>query len=157
MVLQYFIIIQFIHCIPGGYDHIWLMASFQEIQILIDRICSPPIPISVFCSDRGRKYIQPTLLSPEIPPFGRIKMLIQRPRIILRQYSNFLNMGIRHITQCKINCPVAGCNGHRRNRPFRGQSLHPPVVAACQNDSYCPHARSPAFINISPLGRTPPI
>ena len=39
MVFQDFVVIQLVHTVTGSDDHIGLMASFQEIQVLIDGIC----------------------------------------------------------------------------------------------------------------------
>ena len=82
-------------------------------------------------------------------------MLMQGPGIVLGQHCHLLNMGIRHVAQCKVNAPIASGNGHCRNRPLVGQFAHPVVVAACQNDSYCPHNTPPALIKVSPLSSTP--
>ena len=77
MVLKHLIIIHLIYRIAGCNDHIWLMASLKEFQILVDRICRSSVPVSVICRDRRSEHIQAALLSSKIPPFGGIQMFIQ--------------------------------------------------------------------------------
>ena len=70
MVFQNFVIVQLVHTVTGCDYHIRFMASLQEIQVLIDRICGSLIPEAVIRSDRRCKYKQSSLFSTEIPPFG---------------------------------------------------------------------------------------
>ncbi len=155
MVFQYLIVIQLIHRIAGSDDHIRLMTPPQEVQVLVNGIRRPPVPVAILRRNGRCKNIQAALLSSKIPPLGRIQMLVQRPCIILCQHRDSLNVGVRHVAQRKINGPVAGCDRHRRNRALRRQCLHPSVVASRENNPYCSHTRSPAFINVSPLSSTP--
>jgi hypothetical protein len=46
------------------------MTVLQEIEILINSICSSLIPETVFFGDSRSKYEKTALLSSEIPPFG---------------------------------------------------------------------------------------
>ena len=69
MVIQHFVVIQFVHAVAACHDDIWLMASFQEINILCQRICRTAVPVTVVCGDRRCKNIQTTLFSTKIPPF----------------------------------------------------------------------------------------
>ena len=135
MVFQNFVIIQFIYTITGCDDHIGFMASLQKIQVLINRICGSLIPEAVIRSDRRCKHKQTSLLSSEIPPFGRAQMLIQRSCVVLCQDCNFRNMRIGHITQCKVNAPIASRYRHRCDGTSVGQFSHPVVITACQNNS----------------------
>ena len=77
MIFQHLIIIHLIYGVPGCNDHVRLMAFLQKIQILIDRVRRTSVPISVVCRYRRGKYIQPPLLSSEIPPFGGIQVFVQ--------------------------------------------------------------------------------
>ena len=76
-------------------------------------------------------------------------MLMQGPGIVLGQHCHLLNMGIRHVAQCKVNAPIASGNGHCRNRPLVGQFAHPVVVAACVSTVVACKAK-PAAKSISP-------
>ena len=132
------------------------MAFPEEIKILINRVCRSAVPVSIIVRDRWRKYIQASLLSAKIPPLGRIEMFIQGSCIILSKHCNFLNMRICHIAQRKINGTITACNRHGGCRTLGSQFPHLPAIPACQNNSYCSHTLSPAFINVSPLSSTPP-
>ena len=76
MIFQYLIIIQLVHCITGGDDHIRFMTFSQEIKVLINSIRRSPVPVAVIGSDRRSKNEQAALLSAEIPPFRGIQMFI---------------------------------------------------------------------------------
>ena len=68
---------QLVHCISRCNDHIWLMAFLKKVKILINRIRSSSVPVSILHCNRRCKYIQTTLFSSKVPPFGRIQMFIQ--------------------------------------------------------------------------------
>ena len=70
MIFQHLIVIHLIYGIPGCDDHVGFMAFLKEIQILTDRICRSPVPVSVICRYRRGKYIESPLLPSEVPPFG---------------------------------------------------------------------------------------
>ena len=77
--------------------------------------------------------------------------------LVLRQNCNFLNMGICHVAQGKIDASITSCNRHRCNRPLVRQFSHAVVISAGQNNSNCSHACSPSFaLMICPLSRIPP-
>ena len=118
MIFQHFIVIHLIDTITGRNYHIGLMAAFQELEILIDCICSALIPEAVFLGNRRCEYKKSSLFSAKIPPFGRTQMLIQRSGIVLCQHCHFLNMRARHIAQRKINTSIASGNGHSCNCPL---------------------------------------
>ena len=44
-------------------------------------------------------------------------------------------MRIRHITQCKIDCPVTGCDRHRCRRSAVRQLLHPLCTSPCRGSN----------------------
>ena len=48
MIFQNFIIVQLVHAVTRSDDHIRLMTSLQEIQVLVDRISGTLIPEAVF-------------------------------------------------------------------------------------------------------------
>ena len=83
-------------------------------------------------------------------------MLIQRPGVILGKHSHFLNMGIRHIAEGKVDGSVAAGYRHGRDRPLIRQLPHPVVVSSCKNDPKRSHALSPSFAFITrPLSSLP--
>ena len=76
MIIQYLVVIQFINAVSCRDDHVRFMTSFQEIDILINRIRSAPVPKPVVCGQSRCKHIQSALLTAEIPPFGGTQMFI---------------------------------------------------------------------------------
>lgn len=86
-----------------------------------------------------------------------LRLLVDAVLIVLRQNCNFLNMGICHVAQGKIDASITSCNRHRCNRPLVRQFSHAVVISAGQNNSNCSHACSPSFaLMICPLSRIPP-
>ena len=69
MIFQNFIIVQLVHAVTGSDDHIRLMTSLQEIQVLVDRISGTLIPEAVFFGDSRCEYKHTALLTAEVPPF----------------------------------------------------------------------------------------
>lgn len=55
-------------------------------------------------------------------------MLIQAAGIILRKHSYLIDMGIGHITECKVDTPVTSRNGHRTYRALLGQLPDPVII-----------------------------
>lgn len=82
-------------------------------------------------------------------------MFIQGTGIVLGQYGYLPNVGIGHVAEREINCPVASRNRHSRYGTPVGKIFHPMIVASCQNNTCCFHIRSPAFIKVSPLTSLP--
>ena len=58
-------------------------------------------------------------------------MLIQAPRVVLRQNPDLGNPGVCHIAQDKINRPEIPRNRHCGNRSPVGKLLHTEAVSAC--------------------------
>ncbi len=71
MVLQKLIIVHFVNAVTGRYYHVWFMAVFQERKVLCNGICCTTIPCITLCCQCRSENTQPTLLTTEIPPFGR--------------------------------------------------------------------------------------
>lgn len=57
-------------------------------------------------------------------------MFIQTTSIILREYSYFIDVGIGHITKCKINAAIAARDRHCTDRAFLRQFLDPVIITA---------------------------
>ena len=76
MVFQDFVVIQLVHTVTGSDDHIGLMASFQEIQVLIDGICCTLIPEAVLLGDGRCEYEHTALFTAKVPPFGGAQVLV---------------------------------------------------------------------------------
>ena len=57
-------------------------------------------------------------------------MFAQASGIVLREHSNFLNMRIGHVAECKVDTSVASCNGHCTDRSSAGQLFHSVAVTA---------------------------
>ena len=131
MILQNLVVVQLVDTVTGSDHNIRLMRILQEIDILIQCICSTFVPVAVSSCDGRCEDIQTALLTSEIPPFGRIQMLIQRSGIVLRIYGNPLNMGVGHVRQCKVDRSVAACYRHSRNRTLCRKFLHPAAVTTC--------------------------
>ena len=60
-----------------------------------------------------------------------IQMFVKGSGIILSQNRHFLNMGICHIAQSKIDCTVTSRYRHGRRSPFRCKLMHLPAASAC--------------------------
>ena len=58
-------------------------------------------------------------------------MLVQTARVILRKHSHFIDVGIRHIAERKVNTPVAARYRHRTDRALLGQLPDPVIITTC--------------------------
>ena len=92
VVFQHLVVIQLVNAVPGGNDHIGLMAVLQPGQILIDGVRRAPVPPAVVGRHRGSEHVQPSLFPSEIPPFGGHQMLVQGTGVVLGQYRHLLDM-----------------------------------------------------------------
>ena len=70
MELQDFVVIHFVDTVTGCDHNIWLMTLFQEINILVNRICCSLIPETVVLGYGRRKYKKSALLTSKVPPLG---------------------------------------------------------------------------------------
>ena len=48
----------------------------------------------------------------------------------MREYSYFIDVGIGHITKCKINTAIAARDRHCTDRAFLRQFLDPVIITA---------------------------
>ena len=76
MSFQHLAVIQLIHTVAGGYDHVRLMALFQIIHVLVECVRRAEIPGIIVLRDCRCENVQPSLFSSEVPPFAGTQMLI---------------------------------------------------------------------------------
>ena len=77
MIFQHLIKISLVNTVPGCNDYIRFVTFTQKINILIHGIRCSSVPGIVLRCHRRCQYKKSALLTSEIPPLGRIEMLIQ--------------------------------------------------------------------------------
>ena len=71
MEIQNLVVIHLVDAVAGCDHNIRLMAFLEEINVLVNGICCSLIPQAVVLGDRRGKYKKSSLLTAEVPPFGR--------------------------------------------------------------------------------------
>ena len=112
--IEHDLVIHLINMIPRKNQHIIRIICLHVVQVLVNCICRPCVPLAVRALLVGRQNRYPSNISVQIPRDTDPDMRIKTQRLILRQHAHSVDSRINTVTQREINDPVLASECHGR-------------------------------------------
>ena len=129
-------------------EHVVWVCQIDKVQVLVNRISRPAIPVCSFfpCIRRQDKYT--ALFFVEIPRTARGEVIVQFQRPILRQHADLVDARVRAITEWKIDDAIFAAKRYSRLRNLLRQCSQTAALPACQNhcQALCLSHKNPPWI-----------
>ena len=134
MLLQHEPVIHLVDVIAGKNHHVLGLLRADGINILLNRIGRPHIPVFAYPLHRGQYLDELTDLTPEnIPTLADVA--VQRERLVLRQDVNAVQAGVQAVRKGDVNDAVDAAEGDGRLGAVAGQRIKTLTRASGEQDS----------------------
>ena len=108
----------------------------DEVDVLVDRVRRPFVPIGATAPHVRRQDRQTTARAVEVPRRPVPDILVERERLILGQHADGVDAGIDTVRERKINDFVLPPKGDGGLRRLLGQLVEAAPLSACEQHCY---------------------
>ena len=136
MELKEFIVILLADLVTGKNDDILGIISSEEAQILINGIGSSLVPVGILSLLIGRKDMNTSVKSVQIPGLSVSDILIENKRLILRKDTDGVDTGINTVRKREINNAILTAERHSRFSQLIRQRIESRSLSPGKDHSY---------------------